>query len=401
MPSNIKASRGWKFVIPLDPNDFSDVHGYGDYRPHAFPEKMRVRFARGQCQFSEQQPESEEAERNVEFVGYFESAHQLSFYQVQNWLKAATFTSVEVKNRELAIKEVTDAFKEIKSVLTCGIKWSIGDEDVGGQGRRTDFDEIKDILKQEGPTAGVKRVAEEFPTHFIRYHAGIQRLADVVEILPTDEKFRPNPFQQTMIEQLKKAPHPRHIYWVYDKAGHSGKSRLAKYLQCEMGAIELQGREVDIAYGYNGQRIVLFDIPRATPLTNYNEAFVCAERLKNGGIFSTKFACKFKRFEAPHIVFLSNEPPIAGTWTSDRLQLITIEGPPPPPFQPFTTHNIPPPPPYKATVADTLKDRMNALTEEQNERITCVSCRGGQPDGHMYDATCRFNLQAEDDELCV
>lgn len=399
MPSNVKASRGWKFVIPLDPDNFSDVYRFNDYKPPAFPDKMKVRFARGQCQFSEIQPENENHERNHEFVGYFESSIQLSFYVVQNWLRAAEFQSVEVKNRELAIKEVTDPFKEMKSDLSCGIRWSIGDIDCGGQGHRTDFDSIKDILKEDGPVVGVKRVAEEFPTHFIRYHAGIQRLAEVIEILPTDEKFKPNPFQQTMIEQLKKPPHPRHIYWVYDKAGHSGKSRLAKYLQCEMGAIELQGREIDIAYGYNGQPIVLFDIPRATPLSNYNEAFVCAERLKNGGIFSTKFACKFKRFQPPHIVFLSNEAPLPGTWTSDRLQLITIEGPPPAPFQPFTTFNAQAPPPvlYKPTAADIIRQRMNALTDLQNTMITCESCKAGRPEGHIYDSTCRFNL--DDEEL--
>jgi len=391
MPANVKASRGWKFVIPLDPNDFSDVFGYGDYRPHAFPDKMNIRFARGQSQLCELQPENEEAERRYEFVGYIESKYQISHFQVQNWLKAASWTPVDMKDRELAIKEVSDHFKEVKSELTCGIRWSVGDTSVGGQGHRTDFDEIKDILKTDGPISGVKRVAEEYPTHFIRYHAGIQRLADVVEELPKDDQFNPNPFQKALIEELSQEPHPRHIYWVYDKAGHSGKSRLAKYLQCEMGAIELAGREVDIAYGYNGQRIVMFDITRATPLTIYSDEFVCAERLKNGGIFSSKFGSKFKRFHTPHILFLSNQAPPTGIWTDDRLQLITLDAPPEAAFYPFTTFNAPQPQPvYVPSRADLISDRMKQLAQ-QGEQLTCPSCISKSTTGHTYRNGCQFN----------
>jgi len=401
MPANVKSSRGWKFVITLDPDNFSDVVGFGTYRPPPFPAKMQVRFATGQVQFATQQPENDEADRIVEFVGYLEGKVQLSQFQVQNWLKNAVFTAVEIKNRELAIHEVSDNFREIKNEETCGIRWSVGNKETGGQGHRTDFDEIKDILRTEGPVAGVKRVAEEFPVHFIRYHGGIQRLADVIEELPKDDQFRPNSFQKALIEELSAEPHPRHIYWVYDKAGHSGKSRLAKYLQCEMGAIELAGREIDIAYGYNGQRIVIFDIPRSTPLMNYSEAFVCAERLKNGGIFSSKFGSKFKRFHTPHIIFLSNQAPLPGIWTDDRLQLITIEGPPEPLFQPFATFQQPTPAPvYVPSRSDILQARMKELQEQENasNTITCISCKDKKATGHTYDQGCRFHIVVEEEE---
>ena len=398
MPANVKASRGWKFVIPLDPDNFSDVVRYGDYKPPPFPPKMQVRFAVGQAQFSLIQPESETAERNVEFAGYLESKVQISQFQVQNWHRGAFLSPVDIKDRELAIKEVSDTFREIKGDSL--VKWGVGDASVAGQGHRTDFDDIKDILKNDGPIAGVKRVAEEFPTHFVRYHAGIQRLADVVEALPKDDQFKPNPFQKAMIEELSQEPHPRHIYWVYDKAGHSGKSRLAKYLQCEMGAIELAGREVDIAYGYNSQRIVIFDIPRATPLTNYTEAFVCAERLKNGGIFSSKFGSKFKRFHTPHIIFLSNQAPPTGVWTEDRLQLITIDAPPEQPFHPFTNFNAPQPAPvYVPTRADLINDRMKQLAAEKENDITCHACLNKKTAGHTYKNGCQFNTEGIEEEF--
>jgi hypothetical protein len=133
-----------------------------------------------------------------------------------------------------------------------------------------------------------------------------------------------------------------------------------------MDAIELGGREVDISFGYNGQRIVCFDIPRPTPINTYSDAFICAERLKNGGIFSTKFFSKFKRFNPPHVVFFSNSPPPEGLWTKDRLQLITL-APPAQPFVPFTLFNIAPandepPPVVEETRAEKIKKRIQELS---------------------------------------
>jgi hypothetical protein len=196
----------------------------------------------------------------------------------------------------------------------------------------------------------------------MRYHAGIEKLANILEETPRDQDFEPNAFQKAMIEELQQEPHPRHIYWVYDQAGHSGKSRLLTHLVAEMGAIELGGREVDIAYGYNGEPIVCFDIPRPTPLTAYSDAFVCAERLKNGAIFSTKFMCKFKKFSPPHVVFFSNSPPPEGLWTKDRLQLITLSAPAAP-FVPYTIFGIAPVAPVVPvpTRAQIIQNKINAL----------------------------------------
>lgn len=397
MGKNLKASRGWRFVIPLDPYNFDEVMQFGDYRPPEFPEMLGVNFARGQAQFANVQPANDEEPRLVEFHGYVEGKNQLRYVPLQRWIPQATFTPVDVKLRDQHIRDVTDPFKLVKGDLHCGLLWHKGDIVARGQGHRSDFDEIREILKAEGPQRGVKRVAEEFSAQFVRYHAGIQRLADIIEEQPKDQAFKPNPFQQVMIEALSKPPHPRHIYWVYDKAGHSGKSRLAKYLQCEMDAVELQGREIDIAYGYSGQRIVIFDIPRATPLVSYTEAFTCAERMKNGGLFSAKFQSKFKRFNTPHIVFFSNEAPIPGTWTEDRLQLITVEAPPPPAFHPFAMPLVQAPPPvYVPSPAELMAQRMKDLQAQAQSKLTCHSCITRKTNGHTYSNGCHFDTGEPD-----
>ena len=350
-------SRSWQFVVPVLSEYVEEDGVYGDFRPSDPPLSLQIIFARGQVQLKEKETDQ------YEFVGYVESKVQLARGVIQSWLPTATFKKTEIPTRELSLAEVYDAKKRIPSSFP--IPWTIGADKVkrGEHGERNDLLEIKDILKLDGPVRGVKRIAEEYPGQFMRYHAGIEKLANILEVTPRDVDFEPNPFQQAMIEELKQDPHPRHIYWVYDQAGHSGKSRLLTHLVAEMGAIELGGREVDIAYGYNGEPIVCFDIPRPTPLTSYSDAFVCAERLKNGAIFSTKFMCKFKKFAPPHVVFFSNCPPPQGLWTKDRLQLITLSAPPVP-FHPFTIFNQPVVEPVVVeTRAEILQKRIAALNQ--------------------------------------
>lgn len=363
MPPSISA-RAWRFVQPICPTWIDDGE-FGDYQPPTPPESLTIIFGRGQVQIAENQgPFGGNETPLYEFIGYIESKNQITQFALNKWLPSAFFTKTSLPIRLENIAEVRDPKTRIEGFP---IGWTIGADPVNESGKRNDLLKIQEILKTEGPIAGVKRVAEEFPGQYMRYHGGIEKMANLLEQTPRDLEFVPNPFQKAMIEELKMEPHPRHIYWVYDSVGHSGKSRLLKYLACEMDAIELGGREVDIAFGYNGQRIVCFDIPRPTPINTYSDAFICAERLKNGGIFSTKFFSKFKRFNPPHVVFFSNSPPPEGLWTKDRLQLITL-APPPQPFSPFSIFGISPatPEPIVETRAEILQKRIQELAGVEN-----------------------------------
>lgn len=359
MPPSI-LSRAWRFVLPIFPEWVEDGE-YGDYQPPAPPESLHVSFGRGQVQLAEDQDGAPEGTSLYEYIGLVECRMQVTAFALSKWLPDARFEKTTVPQRQQNLEEILNESKKVKTCMPLG--WAIGGDLTAEAGKRNDLLKIQEILKKEGPIAGVKRVAEEFPGQYMRYHGGIEKMANLLETVPRDTDFQPNPFQSAMIDELKRDPHPRHIYWVYDAVGHSGKSRLLKHLACEMDAIELGGREVDIAFGYNGQRIVCFDIPRPTPLTAYADAFICAERLKNGGIFSTKFFSKFKRFAPPHVVFFSNLAPPEGLWTKDRLQLITLS-PPPQPFSPFTIFGITPPEPepVEESRADFIKNRILELS---------------------------------------
>jgi hypothetical protein len=96
-----------------------------------------------------------------------------------------------------------------------------------------------------------------------------------------------------------------------------------------MNAIELSGRAQDIAFAYQSQPIVIFDISRPTKLELCNDLYTCAESLKNGRIFSSKYMSKTKSFKCPHVVFFSNAMPPVGVWSADRLQFIQLSNPAP------------------------------------------------------------------------
>jgi len=189
---------------------------------------------------------------------------------------------------------------------------------------------IREILREFGPEEGVRRVAEEYPGQFVRYPSGITQLAQAV--IPrvregADFKFRP--WQAAIFKILEGKPHPRHIYWIEDPRGAAGKSRLTTYLCREKDAVELDGRQMDAAFSYTGQRIVIFDLARAVEAATLKDLYIVGEKLNNGQIYSSKYQSRLKVFNVPHVVYFSNSPPPIGVWSADRLQHILLSEPVP------------------------------------------------------------------------
>ena len=66
--------------------------------------------------------------------------------------------------------------------------------------------------------------------------------------------------------------------------GAAGKSFLCKFMVCNYEALFLSGAKLaDAAMAYNGQPIVVFDIPRSTPGDFVNYGTI--ETIKNGMVF--------------------------------------------------------------------------------------------------------------------
>jgi hypothetical protein len=272
----------------------------------------------------------------VYFSGYIELNTQITPRRLREWISREgdaseiEFTPTYLKDREQHIRVRTDPERRFKCVLDLILRapWQIGKTKRVEQGARTDFEEIREILREHGPEEGVRQVAEKFPGQFVRYPSGITQLAQAV--IPrvresADFKFRP--WQAALVKICQGKAHPRHIYWIEDPRGAAGKSRLTTYLCREMNAIELDGRQMDAAFSYTGQKIVLFDLARAVEAATLKDLYIVGEKLKNGQIYSSKYQSRLKVFETPHVIFFSNSSPPLGVWSADRLQHILLSDP--------------------------------------------------------------------------
>lgn len=288
----------------------------------------KVSFACGQV---------EEHEGSFVFRGYAEFTGQVSSACVRRWITSGAADAVAMhfacsptylKDRDIILKSRTDPATRYRDPedLVGGTSWQLGKQPgVSKPGERTDFDAIREVLRDHGPEEGIRLVAEQFPGQFIRYPSGITQLAQlVIPKVRESEEFILRPWQQALQTIVKGKPHPRHIYWVEDGLGNSGKSRLSTYMCREMGAVELDGRLQDAAFSYTGQKIVIFDLARAVEPATLRDLYIVAEKLKNGQIYSSKYQSRLKVFDVPHVIFFSNSPPPVGVWSIDRLQHITI-----------------------------------------------------------------------------
>jgi len=316
----LSKARAFTFLVKLNPDQIEGgVEGIGDWVPDPCPKELENTYSCGTVFRSGD-------EDSFWFIGYTEFKYQVTLHRVSLWLGSnAEIKVVNVKERDSFIAKAKNPLNKIDSSDLLNRYWEIGSESrMSQQGKRTDVDDIKDILVKYGPIEGRKMVADKFPGYFMRYPNGIEQLADILQPTSNDKSFIPRPWQQALIEILKKPAHNRWIYWILDEKGASGKSRLTTYLCCEMNAIEVSGRSQDIAYAYQSQPIVVFDLARPTKIEMVNDLFEAAEKLKDGRLFSTKYMSKTKSFKPPHVVFFSNSQPPAGVWSADRLQLIQI-----------------------------------------------------------------------------
>lgn len=190
------------------------------------------------------------------------------------------------------------------------------------QGKRTDLEGAVAALRE----GGMKRVVEEHPTVFVKFHKGLRELERAIAPRPTDADFVPRPWQKRVLDLLAVPATDREILWIVDTQGAKGKSRLARHLVLEHGAALLSGRVQDMAYMYNKERIAIFDITR-TQAENLNHLYSFAESLKNGTVVSTKYESVTKVFDTPHVIFFANVMPSSEAWSADRYKVLDLSCP--------------------------------------------------------------------------
>lgn len=175
------------------------------------------------------------------------------------------------------------------------------------------WNEIKDLIKE-----GVewKVLVETYPEYAVKYSTGLRNFYN--ELSPKYQYSLPSevrPFQQALLDLSKEDPHDRQVFWLYDKVGNSGKTKLALHLASQQGWLILEnGKSADIAHSWNGENVI-FDFSR-TQRSHINYQVI--ESIKNGKIFSAKYSSMVKIHKPPHVWIFANFMPEISSLSLDR-----------------------------------------------------------------------------------
>lgn len=152
-----------------------------------------------------------------------------------------------------------------------------------------------------------------------------------IEPPETIEYDEPYGWQLNVVEEIKKKPDPRKIYWYWENIGGKGKSSLARYLCIKHGAIILSGKVTDMKYGivqYHMKhkkypKIIIIDIPRSIDVDYLS--YTGIEEIKNGTFFCPKYESDMVIMNRPHIIIFSNDEPSTEKMSADRWVITNIK----------------------------------------------------------------------------
>ena len=140
------------------------------------------------------------------------------------------------------------------------------------------------------------------------------------KLIPFTGKFFP--WQQWIFDMIQQR-NDRDIYIICDPIGGKGKSYFCGVMEDSFGALCLYPQKAnDLRYLYNGEEIVLFDVPRNNRYNYYG----VVEEIKNGYVVSGKYEGKIIRQKNPVFVGIFTNSiygtEIAKKFSADRIVLL-------------------------------------------------------------------------------
>lgn len=190
------------------------------------------------------------------------------------------------------------------------------------QGQRTDLKSVAQLVTSGG---SIRDVALQHPESYIKYYRGIRDLASVVRTPPRLEGMSFLPWQRDLLERLEGPVHPRKIIWYVDDLGNTGKSKFANFLVRNHGAVLFGGGKNDrIQHAYAGERICIFDLPRAVlGVAKDFVPYISIEAIKNG-VTQRMYGERPLIGEQPHVVCFSNFSPDQTQLSLDRWDITLL-----------------------------------------------------------------------------
>lgn len=192
------------------------------------------------------------------------------------------------------------------------------------QGKRTDWERLREWLSEFDGQPSQRDIINEFPGLYARY---ADRLREIVSAMQPPVAFThsvPNPgWQQELVASFADTVSPRQVKFYVDPVGNIGKTWLCQYILQTFptrAAYMTVGKRDDMAYAIDPAKdIYLIDVPRKQ--MQYLQYSVL-EMMKNRLVFSPKYSSMTKVLhETPHVVVFCNEPPDYEGMSSDRFDV--------------------------------------------------------------------------------
>lgn len=196
------------------------------------------------------------------------------------------------------------------------------------QGKRTDFDTLKEWIKSQDPAPTHTDIAEHYPSLWGRYKGACIDFLERFGRRPVLVDGELRGFQAELNAIIEGEADDRKIIFVVDKEGNKGKSWLIRYWfshRDDVQRLSVAKRD-DIAYALDvTKRIFCFDVPRGS--MQFLQ-YCMLEGIKDRMVFSPKYNSGCKVFNhKSHVIVFSNEYPDPNLLSMDRYVLKDISNP--------------------------------------------------------------------------
>ncbi len=196
------------------------------------------------------------------------------------------------------------------------------------QGKRSDWNDLKDWFKEQCPPPTETEIAERFPALYGRNRESVLRFRDLFSRFPVPDfgETSLRPWQSELNERLNRPPDDRTIEFIVDYRGNTGKSWFCEYymsLHDKQAQYLRVAKRDDLAYAINPEcRVFFFDVPRKG--AEYLQ-YVILESLKDRKVFSPKYGSRTKRIaHNVHVIVFMNEDPDSNALSNDRYEITYI-----------------------------------------------------------------------------
>lgn len=205
----------------------------------------------------------------------------------------------------------------------------------GGQGKRTDLDDIikwlDGFIEEHGRAPNAREIVREQPVAFLRYRDFVT-FAELRAPAPFLLEGTTRPWQADLESILSEySTDTRSVHFYVDENGGSGKTWFQQYLISKLPdrVQMLQPAPFkDMAYLVDCSKdIFLINVPRGR-MESFSLNFSILECLKDRVIQSTKYTPVLKVLSrVPHVVVFANEDPPRNILSRDRYKVTKLYNP--------------------------------------------------------------------------